>query len=91
MGGLANGTPHTFRIRAVNAAGAATSNEVSATPAVGVPAKLTRLTTSVDRDAFFTRRLYWDRVEDPSILRYELTVDEGPDLVLSHGTWNVQG
>ena len=77
VGGLTNGTLHTFRIRAVNDDGATISNEVSATPALGVPAKLTGVTTSVVRDAFFVRALSWDRVEDPSILRYEFTVDEG--------------
>ena len=75
--GLANGTPHTFRVRAVNADGATTSNEASATPVAGVPAKPTGLTTSVDREVFFYRWLYWDRVEDLSILRYEFTVDAG--------------
>ena len=76
VGGLTNGTPHTFRIRAVNADGTATSNEVSATPVAGVPAKptglTTRLATSGDQ-----RILEWDQVADPSILRYEFTTDDG--------------
>ena len=75
VGGLTNGTPHTFRMRAVNADGSATSNEVTTTPVAGVPAKPTGLTTRLDRDG--DRLLEWDQVEDPSILRYEFTTDEG--------------
>ena len=45
VGGLTNGTAHTFRIRTVNADGSATSNEATATPVAGVPAKPTGLTT----------------------------------------------
>ena len=74
--GLTNGTPHTFRIRAVNADGTTTSNDATATPVAGVPAKPTGLTTWVEFN-FFYRFLSWDRVEDASILRYEFTVDEG--------------
>ena len=73
--GLTNGTPHTFRIRAVNADGAATSNEVSATPVAAVPAKPTGLTTRLDSDG--DRILEWDKAADPSIVRYEYTTDEG--------------
>ena len=76
VGGLTNGTPHTFRMRAVNADGSATSNEATATPVASVPAKPTGLTTTrLDSDG--DRLLEWDRVEDPSILRYEFTADEG--------------
>ena len=81
VGGLTNGTPHTFRIRAVNADGSATSNEVTTTPVAGVPAKPTGLTTVFRRSgrtgAITNRILAWDRVADPSILRYEYTTDEG--------------
>ena len=77
--GLTNGTPHTFHIQAVNADGATTSNEASATPVAGVPAKPTGLTAGRREGggAGDYRALTWDRVEDPSILRYEFTVDEG--------------
>ena len=76
VGGLTNGTPHTFRIRAVNADGKTVSNAASATPVTGVPAKLTGLKTRWDED-INARILEWDRVPDPSILRYEFTTDEG--------------
>ncbi len=76
VGGLTNGTPHTFRIRAVNLDGTTTSNEATATPVAGVPAKPTGLTTRLDSDGD-QRELEWDRVADPSILRYEYTTDEG--------------
>ena len=75
VGGLTNGTPHTFRIRAVNPDGTTTSNEVTATPVAGVPAKPTGLTTRLSTSRI--RVLEWDRVADPSILRYEFTTDEG--------------
>ena len=75
VGGLTNGTPHTFRIRAVNVDGTATSNEVTATPVAGVPAKPTGLTTRLHSSR--VRVLEWDRVADPSILRYEFTTDDG--------------
>ena len=78
VGGLTNGTPHTFRVRAVNAQGATTSNEATATPVAGVPAKPTGLRTDVSTSREGdTRRLYWDPLVDPSILRYEYTADEG--------------
>ena len=76
VGGLTNGTPHTFRIQAVNANGNATSNEAPATPAGGVPAKPTGLTTRLDSNGD-RRILEWDRIADPSILRYEFTTDDG--------------
>ena len=75
VGGLTNGTPHTFRIRAVNADGTTTSNEASATPVGGVPAKPTGLTTRLQTST--VRLLEWDPIADASILRYEFTVDEG--------------
>ena len=86
VGGLTNGTPYTFRIRAVNADGSATSNEATVTPVAGVPAKPTGLTTRLDSDG--DRLLEWDRVEDPSILRYEFTADEGRtwSLLTSNGS-----
>ena len=81
VGGLTNGTPHAFRIRAVNADGTATSNEASATPVAGVPAKPTGLTTRWVESRTLGGRDYrvleWDGVADPSILRYEFTADEG--------------
>ena len=70
VGGLSNGTAHTFRIRAVNADGQTVSNEASATPVAGVPAKPTGLTTRLESAT--VRVLEWDRVADPSILRYEV-------------------
>ena len=76
VGGLTNGTPHTFRIRAVNADGSTTSNEATATPVAAVPAKPTGLTTSLVSDGD-QRILEWDPAADPSILRYEYTTDEG--------------
>ena len=76
VGGLTNGSPHRFRIRAVNADGKTISNEASATPVAIVPAKPTGLTTSVEFDLFY-RSLRWDRAADASILRYEYTTDEG--------------
>ena len=78
VGGLTNDTPHTFRIRAVNAGGSATSNAAPGTPTgtpAGVPAKPTGLTTRLDTQ--FNRILEWDRLEDPTIERYEFTADEG--------------
>ena len=76
--GLSNGTPHTFRIRAVNADGKTISNEASTTPVVGVPAKPTGLTTGLQFvQPNWRRFLRWDRVADASILRYEFTVDAG--------------
>ena len=79
VGGLANGTAHTFRIRAVNADGSATSNEATATPVAAVPAKPTGLTTWwADTQGLNDGRvLEWDEAADPSILRYEYTTDEG--------------
>ena len=79
VGGLTNGTPHTFRIQAVNVDGMTVSNETTATPVAGVPAKLTGLTTRLlEEDRFTTTRiLEWDRVHDPSIERYEFTADRG--------------
>ena len=77
LGGLTNGTPHTFRIRAVNPDGTTTSNEASATPVAGVPAKVTGVTTEVRDLVHDARQLNWDRVWDASILRYEFTVDAG--------------
>ena len=80
VGGLTNGTSHTFRIRAVNADGNATSNEATATPVLGVPAKPTGLTIRKPRPTRGGdphRVLEWDAVADPSILRYEYTTDEG--------------
>ena len=78
VGGLTNGAPHTFRIRAVNAQGATTSNEATATPVAGVPAKPTGLRTWVTTTSQGDRRiLQWDGLADLSILRYEYTVDEG--------------
>ena len=74
VGGLTNGTAHTFRIRAVNVDGRTVSNEASATPVGGVPAQPTGLTTRVSNSV---RILEWNRVADPSILRYEYTTDEG--------------
>ena len=86
MGGLTNGTPHAFRIRAVNADGTATSNEASATPVAGVPAKPTGLTTRWIENQTLGgsdyRVLEWDGVADPSILRYEFTTDEGRTWLL---------
>ena len=76
VGGLTNGTPHTFRIRAVNADGRTNSNEATATPVAGVPAKPTGLTTRLNEDGD-RRILEWDRVADAGILRYEYTTDEG--------------
>ena len=76
VGGLANGTPHTFRIRAVNADGTTTSNEAPVTPVAGAPAKPTGLTTRLATSRDY-RILEWDRVADPSILRYEFTTDDG--------------
>ena len=64
----------------MNADGTTTSNEVTTTPVAGVPAKPTGLTTWVEserRTDVTVRRLEWDRVADPSILRYEFTTDEG--------------
>ena len=76
--GLSIGTPHTFRIQAVNADGKTISNEASTTPVVGVPAKPTGLTTGLHYVKPTWRRfLRWDRVADASILRYEFTVDAG--------------
>ena len=80
LGGLTNGTSHTFRIRAVNADGNATSNEATATPVFGVPAKPTGLTIRIPllaRGEDPHRVLEWDAAADPSILRYEYTTDEG--------------
>ena len=81
VGGLTNGTPHAFRIRAVNADGTATSNEATATPVFGVPAKPTGLTNrwieNTEPGFSGNRVLEWDAVADPSILRYEYTTDEG--------------
>ena len=83
VSGLDNGTVHTFRIRAVNADGRTISDEVPVTPVFGVPAKPTGLTTSlIDNNR--SRFLEWDRDADPSILRYEYTVDEGR-------TWSTLG
>ena len=86
VGGLTNGTPHAFRIRAVNADGTTTSNEAPATPVAGVPAKPTGLTTrwveNLGIGGQDARRLAWDRVVDPSILRYEFTADEGRTWLL---------
>ena len=48
VGGLTNGTPHTFRIQAVNADGMTVSNAVTATPVASVPAKPTGLTTRLN-------------------------------------------
>ena len=76
VGGLANDTPHTFRIRALNADGTATSNEATATPVAAVPAKPTGLTTRLNSSGN-RRILEWDPAADASILRYEYTVDEG--------------
>ena len=81
--GLANGTGHTFRIRAVNDSGKTVSNEASATPVAGVPSKPTglttrlvyRQTTAIVPDVY--QRLDWDRVVDSSILRYEYSTDDG--------------
>lgn len=81
VGGLTNGTPHTFRIRAMNLDGTTTSNEATATPVAGVPAKLTGLTTWLETSSI--RRLGWDRVADPSILRYEYTTDDGRTYSIS--------
>ncbi len=75
VGGLTNGTAHTFRIRAVNADGTATSNEATATPVAGVPAKPTGVTTYRSSQSY--RALKWDVVADPSISRYEYTTDDG--------------
>ena len=75
VGGLTNGTPHTFRIRAMNADGTTTSSEASATPVAGVPAKPTGLKTRLETPD--RRVLEWDPVADPSILRYEYTTDDG--------------
>ena len=93
VGGLTNGTPHAFRIRAVNADGTATSNEARATPLFGVPAKPTGLTTrwTEETGGNFVRRrrvLEWDGVADPSILRYEFTTDKGRtwELLTSDGS-----
>ena len=79
VGGLANGTAHTFRIRVVNADGTTTSNEATAAPVAAVPAKPTGLTTWwADTQGLRDRRvLEWDEAADPSILRYEYTTDEG--------------
>ncbi len=76
VGGLTNGTPHTFRIRVRNPDGSATSNEATATPVAGVPAKPTGLTTRLSEDGD-RRTLEWDQAADPSILRYEYTTDDG--------------
>ena len=76
VGGLTNGTAHTFHIRAVNADGQTISNEATATPVAAVPAKPTGLTTRLDIDGD-QRILEWDPAADPSILRYEYTTDEG--------------
>ena len=87
VGGLANGTPHTFRIRAVNADGTTTSNEATATPVAAVPAKPTGLTTRLIPSGD-QRILEWDPAADPSILRYEYTTDEGRTwslLTTGHG------
>ena len=79
VAGLANDTEYTFRIRAVNPHGTVTSNEASATPVAGVPAKPTGVTTYWhDTLGLNDRRiLTWDRIVDDSILRYEYTTDEG--------------
>ena len=79
VGGLTNGTPHTFRVRALNAEGTTTSNEATATPVAAVPAKPTGVTTGVVpvSGTESQRFLEWDKAADPSILRYEYTVDEG--------------
>ena len=91
VGGLDNGTPYTFRIRAVNADGETVSNEAAATPVAGVPAKPTGLTVrrlyrgSVSRG--YVHTLLWDWVADASILRYQFTTDAGrtwSDLSGSH-------
>ena len=74
--GLTNGTPHTFRIRAVNADGATISSEAVATPVAGAPARPTGVTTRLNENGRH-RILEWDRVADPSILRYEFTTDDG--------------
>ncbi|MDE0004064.1 MAG: fibronectin type III domain-containing protein, partial [Rhodospirillaceae bacterium] len=77
VGGLTNGVPHVFRIRAVNDDGETISNEATTTPVAVVPAKPTGLTTHVDRFVEKdTRVLEWDQAADPSILRYEYTTDE---------------
>lgn len=91
IGGLTNGTPHTFRIRAVNADGTTTSNEATATPVGGVPAKPTGLTTRLRTST--VRVLEWDGVADASILRYEYTTDEGRtwSLLTSDGSADQAG
>ena len=65
--GLDNGTAYDFRIRAVNDDGTTVSNPASATPAAGVPAKPTGLTTRLRTST--VRILEWDLDADPSILR----------------------
>ena len=89
VGGLTNGTPHTFRIRAVNDDGTTTSNEASATPVAGVPAKPTGLTTRL-LSSGTTRVLEWDRVAD---LQYEYTTDDGRtwSLLLSGTSTEARG
>ena len=77
VGGLTAGTTHTFRIRAVNANGATVSNEASATPTTGVPAKPTGLRTYIQISIPPSRRLSWNMDKDASLLRYEFTVDNG--------------
>ena len=63
----------------MNADGATTSNEATATPVAGLPAKPTGLTTEVFDcgDGCWTRVLEWDRAADASVLRYEFSADDG--------------
>ena len=74
LGRLTNGTAHTFRVRAHNADGDTTSNEVTVTPAAVAPARPTGLQTWTESGRRF---LQWDHPRDRSITGYEYSTDGG--------------
>ena len=79
--GLVNGTPYSFRVRAVNAAGAgAVSDEVTATP-VAAPAQPAGLRATAG-DAQVT--LAWSALEDSSVTHWHYQQRAGSG---SYGAW----
>ena len=79
--GLVNGTPYSFRVRAVNAAGAgAVSDEVTATP-VAAPAQPAGLRATAG-DAQVT--LTWSALEDSSVTHWHYQQRAGSG---SYGAW----